>query len=219
MSTYQPPGGPPQGQPGYVPPQDPWAPEHGGLASMPTDPIPQTYDPQPYVTGGDVWSQATVQHGGQSVLMTPIPEAPPRNRAGLLAIIFLAVLVLGGGGGYATYYFVKKHGETTQTPVADYQKVAVGQCMVNRGTDENNPDMRISACTEVNSYKVVRVVRGDDVPRDRSTGDVEPKSASASACAGLKYDNFYVYWDTKAPAQNVVICLANNTTTPTATGR
>src|SRR5262245_37194719 len=141
MSTYEPPGGPPQGPPGYVPPQDPWAgPEHpGGLASMPTDPIPQQYEP-PY-TGGDVWSQATVQHGGQSI---PI-QTPQRNRAGLLAIIFLAVLVLGGGGGYATYYFVRKHGTPGPTaPPNDLQTVVAGDCMVNVGT-EADPDMRKSS--------------------------------------------------------------------------
>jgi hypothetical protein len=212
-----------------VPPQDPWAPEHGGLASMPTDPIPQpqpqpyepqsyepqSYEPQPYVTGGDVWGQPTVQHGGQSVLMT---AETPRNRAGLLAIIFLAVLVLGGGGGYATYYFVKKHGETTDTALADYEKVTVGQCMINQSTDPEQPDMHISPCTEANSFKVVRVVHGDAVPRDHSTGNVDPKSASAQVCAGLKYDNFYAYWDTNAPSQNVVICLAFNTNTASPTG-
>ena len=209
MSTYQPPGGPPQGSPGYVPPQDPWAGlEHGGgLASMPTDPIPQQYE-QPSPTGGEVWSQATVQHGGP---LGPAIAEPQRSRAGLLAIIFLAVLVLGGGGGYAAFYLVKKHGETTtstNTPLTDRQKAVVGDCMVNAGT-EATPNLQIVACSTANSLKVVKVVRGDAVPRD-SQGVVNPKTASAAICASLKYDNYYVYWDPDAPAQNVVICLAMN---------
>src|SRR5262245_33862313 len=52
MSTYQPPGGQPsEGTPSYSQPQDPWATGHDhGLASVPTDPIPQQYDP--YAHGG-----------------------------------------------------------------------------------------------------------------------------------------------------------------------
>jgi hypothetical protein len=214
MSTYQPPGGPPSGPPGYVPPQDPWAvPEHGGLASVPTDPIPHSYEQQQYPTGSDVWGAATVQHGGQSGLLV---AEPTRNRAGLLAVIFMVVLVLGGGGGYATYYFVRKHGEATAITQTDRDKAQVGQCMVNRGTDPDHPVMELAACTEANSYKIVKVARGTSVPRD-TNGEVEPKSASATVCAGLKYDNFYVYWDSNAPAQNVVICLAQNQSTVTPT--
>jgi hypothetical protein len=215
MSTYQPPGGPPSGPPGYVPPQDPWAgPEHGGLASMPTDPMPHAYEQPPYPTGSDVWGAPTVQHGGQSGLL----GEPQRSRAGLLAIIFLAVLVLGGGGGYATYYFVRKHGETTTLSQADRDRAQVGQCMVNNGT-AIDPNMALATCTAANSYTVVKVVRGNDVPRD-SNNEVEPKSAAAAVCAGQKYDNFYAYWDSNAPAQNVILCLAVNANTVTPpTGR
>jgi hypothetical protein len=230
-----------------VPPQDPWAGlEHGGgLASVPTDPIPQ-HEPQQYPTGGEVWSQATVQHSGQvgpgqfgpgqfgpgqfgpgqfgsgqfgSGQLGPAVPERPRNRAGLLAIIFLAVLVLGGGGGYAAFYFVKKHGDSTtaSTPPPDWQRANVGDCMVNSGT-EASPKMGLAACTATNSFKVVKVVRGTAVPRD-SAGVVNPKTASAALCAGLKYDNYYAYWDTEEPAQNVVLCLALNTNTASpATG-
>jgi hypothetical protein len=217
MSTYQPPGGPPPGPPGYVPPQDPWAVgDHGGLASVPTDPIPHSYEPQPYPTGSDVWGAATVQQGGQSGVQGVEPQ---RSRAGLLAIIFLAVLVLGGGGGYATYYFVRKNGETAVVCQLDRCTVQVGQCMVNMGTKEN-PDMHIADCGAANSYTAVKVVRGDGVPRDNSSGEVSPGTAAATVCAGQKWDNYYVYWDSKAPTQNVVVCLAENvkTVTPT-TGR
>ena len=213
MSTYQPPGGPPPGPPGYVPPQDPWGvPEHGGLASVPTDPIPHSYEQQPYPTGSDVWGAPTVQHGGQ--FGAPGVE-PQRSRAGVLAIIFLAVLVLGGGGGYATYYFVRKHGETPATCLLDRCTVQVNQCMVNSGT-KDAPDMHISDCVTANSYTAVKVVRGDGVPRDGS-GEVNPSSAAATVCAGQRWDNYYVYWDSKAPSQNVVVCLAENTNTKTVT--
>jgi hypothetical protein len=242
MSTYQPPGGTPPGPPGppgYVPPQDPWAvPEHGGIASVPTDPIPQHYEPpsfeppqyeqpryeqpqydQPqYSIGGDVWAQPTVAQGGpySSPMMPPQPQ---RNRFWMLALIFVAVLLLGGGGVYAGFYFVKHRGSTSQPPAQPgLQAVQVNQCLVNAGTKED-PDMQISACSAPNSYKAVKVVHGNAVPRD-SNNVVDPKPAAASVCAGQKYDNFYAYWDTDAPDQNLIICLALNldTVTPTTTG-
>ena len=215
MSTYQPPGGPPPGPPGYVPPQDPWAVgDNGGLASVPTDPIPQSYQ-QPYPTGSDVWGAATVPHGGQPGV---VGVEPQRSRAGLLAIIFLAVLVLGGGGGYATYYFVKKHGEAAAVCQLDRCTVQVGQCMINLGTKEH-PDMHISDCGTANSYTAVKVVRAGGVPRD-GNGEVDPPSAAATVCAGQRWDNYYVYWDSKAADQNVVVCLAENAATMTpSTGR
>jgi hypothetical protein len=221
MSTYQPPGGAPQGPPGYVPPQDPWAvPEHGGLASMPTDPIPQQYDqpryeqPQ-YPTGGDVWAQPTVAHGGQYAAPTMAP--PQRNRVWMLVIIFVAVLVLGGGGVYAGFYFVKNRPTNTPTTAqTDLQSVQVGDCLVNVGT-ATDPDMRRSACTVENSFKAVKVVRGDAVPRDGS-GVVNAKAAAGVVCAGTRYENYYAYWDTDAPAQNVMICLVANAGSGPATG-
>ena len=62
----------------------------------------------------------------------------------------------------------------------------------------------------------MKVVRGNGVPRDGS-GEVNPSSAAATVCAGQRWDNFYVYWDSKAPDQNVVVCLAENTNTKTVT--
>ena len=59
MSTQQPPGGPAEG--GYAQPQDPWGGYEPGVASVPTDPIPQQYPP---MGPGDVWSQSTVAQGG-----------------------------------------------------------------------------------------------------------------------------------------------------------
>jgi hypothetical protein len=212
-----------------VPPQDPWAvPEHGGLASVPTDPIPQQYEqpryeqPQPqyeqppYPTGGEVWGQPTILHGGQYGPSTMAPQ-PQRNRAGMLAIIFVAVLLLGGGGVYAGFYFVKNRGSSTPPATASgLQSVQVNQCLVNAGTAAN-PDMQISSCTAPNSFKAIKVVHGDAVPRD-SHNVVDPKSAAASVCAGTQYNNFYAYWDTEAPTQNFLICLAQNPGTATTTG-
>jgi hypothetical protein len=255
MSTYQPPGEPPQGPPGYVLPQDPWAiPEHGGLASMPTDPIPQQqeqpeyappqyeqpqyeqpqyeqpqyeqpqyeqpqyappqYGQPQYPTGSDVGAQPTVAHDGQ--FGQPMMPQPQRNRAGMLAIIFVAVLVLGGGGVYAGFYFVKNRGSNNPPATqSGLQAVQVNQCLVNAGT-QADPDMQLSSCSAPNSFKAVKVVHGDAVPRD-SHGVVDPKPAAATVCGGQKYDYFYAYWDPEAPAQYLIICLAQNLDTVRAT--
>src|SRR6187549_3396009 len=76
MSTSQPPGGPPEG--GYAQPQDPWAGGYEpGLASVPTDPIPQQYDPYSSVPPGEIWSQATAIQGGPYGY---VPQQPPPAR-------------------------------------------------------------------------------------------------------------------------------------------
>jgi hypothetical protein len=193
---------------------------------MPTDPIPPQQYEQQYPTGSDVWSQATVLQGGQTGptgytgptggYTGSVAEPRQGSRAGLLAIIFLAVVVLGGGGGYAAYYFVHKQTAPAPLNLADRQKAVVGDCMVNNGTNAA-PDMHITGCTTANSYKVVKVARGDDVPR-ASNGKVDPNSAAATVCGSLDYKNFYVYWDENASDQNVVICLALNGNASTATG-
>jgi hypothetical protein len=224
MSTFQPPGGQqqPPAPPAFVPPQDPWGGGfEQGVASVPTDPIPQQqfdqYAQPP--AGGDVWSQQTVAHGGQ------YPQAPKqRGRGGAIAVVILAILVLGGGGGYAAYYVVKQHGTTTTTTTTattpptrlDLSKVVQGDCIMNVGT-ATAPVMQSTACTTANSFKVLRVMRGATIPR-AADGSLDRNTTSPQVCAGLQYDNYYAFWEDDDRTKDVFLCLAANgaaTTSPT----
>lgn len=215
MSTYQPPGGPqqPPAPPAFVPAQDPWGGGfEQGVASVPTDPIPQQqfdqYAPQP---SGDMWSQQTVAHGGQ---YAPVPQ--PRGRGGVIALVILAVVVLGGGGGYAAYYLVKRHGTgsaavtTATTPPGklDLAKVVQGDCILNVGTLKA-PIMQSAACTTAGSFKVIRVARGATIPR-APDGSLDRNTTSPQVCAGLQYDNFYAYWEDNDRSKDVFLCLSAN---------
>jgi hypothetical protein len=212
MSTFQPPGGQPaDGPAAYPQPQDPWAGEHG-LASVPTDPIPQQYGPY---TPGDVWSQQTVAHGGQ---YSYVPAEQPKSRTGLVIGIFLAILLLGGGGGFAAWYVIKNQnantGTTTPTTppvtvtkaVFNPNAVAVGQCIVNHGTNDA-PDIEVVECATQGSYKVVKIAKGADLPEgeDGKLGS----STSTAVCQGVKFDRWYAY-DDADNTKDVFFCLTNN---------
>jgi hypothetical protein len=150
MSTYQPPGEPPS----YAQPQDPWAGTQG-VASAPTDPIPQT--PQQYgqfapgVAAPSVWTQETISHGGYDY----VPQE--RSRLGMYVLIILAVIVFGGGGGYGAYRWISSLNppETTvdptsstgtspstgstspgELPQVDPASIKVGECIYNTTPDD-----------------------------------------------------------------------------------
>jgi len=168
MSTYQPPGGQqPEGTPGYAQPQDPW--EGGfepGLASVPTDPIPQQYDPygnaytQPGSGQDGVWSQQTVAQGGYS----GYAPQPQKSKAGMIVLVSLIVVLLAGGGGFGAWWLTthppnSDPGTSPTTPgpgpattpaattpgtepsVFDPLVVNVGDCLINDNPgDPNNPN-------------------------------------------------------------------------------
>jgi hypothetical protein len=221
MSTYQPPGGPPpDGTPSYAQPQDPWAGGfEQGVASVPTDPIPQQYDS--YVPGavpGEVWAQQTVVHGGQPYAYVPQPQ---RSKAGVVIAVFLAVLVLGGGGGYAAYYVTTHRSPTGTNPTAgpttpnttvpaafDPYAVKVGDCLVNKGT-AGSPSMSTAKCTDAQSYKVLKVTRGADIP-EGADGKFDAATTSVHECAGTGYQSWYGYKDAYSQDKDLFFCLANN---------
>jgi len=219
MSSYQPPGGqPPQGPPAYTPPQDPWGGAYEqGVASVPTDPIPQQQYGQYPPAGNDAWSQPTVPHGGQYTYVEK-----RRGRAGLLTVIFIAVLVLGGGGGYATYYFVKKQGGSallngnppattaTTTPATttwDPHVVKVGDCIVNKGTAAH-VDMQLSPCSQPDSFKVIKVVTGSSIPE--GAADKFDGTTSLAECGDTPSQNWYGYQDDRDDSKDVFLCLTHN---------
>jgi hypothetical protein len=226
MSTYQPPGGqPPEGTPSYAQPQDPWASgQDHGLASVPTDPIPQQYDPYAHgLTGADVFSQETVAHGGQPYGY--VPQPPQRGKAGLIAVVFLAVLVLGGGGGFAAWYVTTQQRTPTPGPTGTVQAttssapsatvaasfdphdINVGDCITNKGT-LSDPKVEFSACTK-GSFKVIKKLEGASIV-ENAAGNFDAETTSVAACAGTGFESWYGYKDVSDQKKDVFFCLLNN---------
>lgn len=229
MSTYQPPGGqPPEGSPSYAQPQDPWATGHDhGLASVPTDPIPQQYDP--YAQGlppGDGWAQPTVAHGGQPYGY--VPQPPQKSKAGVIIVVFLAILVLGGGGGFAAWYVTTQQKAATPkvtnspSPSAspatsvtsasvsastDPHTIKVNDCITNKGT-EKNPKVAISSCAP-GSYKVIKKLEGASIV-ENAEGAFDAATTSVAACAGTGFQSWYGYKDVSDESKDVFFCLKNN---------
>jgi hypothetical protein len=228
MSYQQSGGQPPETPPGYAQPQDPWA---GGFepgqASVPTDPIPQQYDPYTYAQG-DPWSQQTVPHGGYAGYP---PTAPPRNRALAITLTVVIVLLLGAGAGYGAWYLATgKNGNggtgspttpatkvttpaqttpaITTPPAFDAHGVAVGDCLINGGTADD-PDMKVVPCTTPKSYKVIKVVQGTAI-HENAEGKFDAKTTSVAECKGTGYDSWYAYDDEDDDAKDVFFCMTDN---------
>lgn len=211
---------PPEGA--YAQPQDPW--EGGyepGLASVPTDPIPeQRFEGYP-PAGSDLWSQQTVAHGGY------VPQRSS-NRTGMIVLIVLIVLVLGGGGGYAAYYVTSKRNATanpttdptstgaptTSAPAQfDPYAVEVDNCIRNRNTAnvptpddvDPNPDIEIVPCTTDDSYKVIKIVEGEQL-KENAQGELDRDTTAPDACGDTPYKFWYAY-DATDDTQDLFFCL------------
>jgi hypothetical protein len=226
MSTYQPPGGkPPEGAPGYSQPQDPW--EGGfepGMASVPTDPIPQRYEGYgPYGPGhqGEIWSQQTMAQGGPYGY---VPQQPPKSRAGLIVLVILIVLLLGGGAGVGAWYFTTKRNPiggasqssspnrstsstATITPF-DPHAVKVGDCLVNLGSNDV-PDVHVAPCATKGSFKVIKVASGSGIPKGPG-GKFDRDTTSVQVCADTGYQSWYGYQSPSDHSKDVFFCMTNN---------
>ena len=211
MSLYGRPAGPFPGQP-----QDPWqgaqAPDpdsgsHGFRAHE-----PQRYD-QWGGTGYDPPPPAHEWGPPQA------PQGPGRSGSGLLIglAVVLALLVIGGGGT-ALYLLSRDTGgsvatggpstlpsasapsvsATSTTPSAaptgvpntDTRNAKVGDCLVNRGT-ENKPDMRKVECA-TETYQVLKRLDG---------------TADRKKCDGTPNLTDWYYFDSPDPASDFVLCL------------
>ncbi len=213
MSTQQPPGGGQDGGSGYTPPQDPWSGFEPGLASMPTDPIPQqheSYPTGPTVSAGN-WAPAAPPGPPPQF---PMPPAK-KSRAGVVSIVVILVLLLGGGGGYVVYRYLKEPakptGSTTlptaaTTTVFPYT-VEVGDCLVNVGS-KNAPVMAPADCSTPGSYKVIKIARGADIPLGPSD-KFDANTTSAQVCKGTGYQSWYGYQMADA-RDNLFFCMTNN---------
>jgi hypothetical protein len=231
--TYQAPGGQqPEGTPAYAQPQDPWAGGYEqGVASVPTDPIPQQYDPYPHgLVPGGVWTQETELHGAPY----GYAPAPPRSRTGLFLLVFLLVVVLGGGGGFAAWWIISNPGNQTpptttpststnpqstapqviaNCPISnasgafDPCSVEVGDCLFNQGTDDL-PDIKTSACSVAKSFKVIKISRGVSI--EESPDGKFDQSTSVTECKDTGYEAWYGYQDALDDNKDVFFCLTKN---------
>jgi hypothetical protein len=212
---------PPEGA--YAQPQDPW--EGGyepGLASVPTDPIPeQRFDGYP---PADLWSQQTVAQGGY------VAQPPARNRTGMIVLIVLIVLILGGGGGYAAYYVTSKRnptadptadptpsGQPTTTATAtqfDPYAVQPDNCLRNNNGDvpdpntvDPHPQIEIVPCTTEGSYRVIKIVKGEEL-LENPDGKLDQNTTAPAACKDTGYKFWYAY-DATDNTQDLFFCLVS----------
>jgi hypothetical protein len=215
-------GGAPEGAPGYSQPQDPWAGGYEpGLASMPTDPIPQQYE-QPYAVRPELWSQATAGPAGPP--QPPYgPPAGKRSNAAMIVGVILLVLVLGGGGGFAAYKYLTRNtaptptpstspsasgpSDTLTTPTTFPYTVQTGDCMVNNGTAAA-PAMGPASCSTPGSYKVVKRVMGADIP-EGPDGKFDRDTTSVKECAGTGFQTWYGY-QAGDDRLDIFFCMTNN---------
>ena len=216
MSTQQPPGGAPEG--GYAQPQDPWGGYEPGVASVPTDPFPQQYDPY-NAPPGQVWSQDTVAHGGRYGY---VPQQPPKRSTGKVIGVALAVLIVAGGAGYAAYRLVGPQQGVTTTPttqstttppntttapaVFDPHTVNVGDCIANSGSDDD-PQLAVVPCTTPGSYKILKVLTGEDIP-EGPEGTFDRDTTSVQSCKDTGYKSWYGYQDASDDTKDVFFCMS-----------
>ena len=228
MSTYQPPGEPPS----YAQPQDPWAGSQG-VASAPTDPIPQPPQQQGQFAQGiaapSVWTQETVSHGGYEY----VPHE--RSRVGTYVLVILAVIVFGGGGGYGAYRWISSLPSNT-TPPADTSPSAgsstpgsagpgpsptveaaalkLGDCILNTTPDNpatevvEAPTMVRSDCSTKDSYKVIKIKVGEEIP-EGPRGTFDKDVTAPEVCKGTGYEAYFA-WDSTDDTRDYFFCLTTN---------
>jgi hypothetical protein len=207
MTSYQP-GEPPS----YTAPQDPWS-AAPGVATPPTDPIPQPPRGQfaPGVASpvapppSNVWAQETIAHD----------DRRPPGRTGLYVLVTVLVLVLGGAGGYGAWYLItqricaagsancnpqsqqtQQQTQSTQStdPVFDPAIVKVGDCLVNHGTPED-PKMRVESCNTPGAFRVLYIKKGKDIP-ENANGEFDRQTTGPAVCGDVPdWDNSWFGWD------------------------
>jgi hypothetical protein len=203
--TYQP------GEQPYAPPQDPWAGDQG-QAAAPTDPIPQPVRGQftPGVASPSVWAQETVAHSDPY----PSDGGGGGGRTGLYLLVVLLVVVLGGAGGFGAWWaitnYASNRGTSAASPTATddpntpspsstemrvstatFDLLAVGDCLINRGTPEA-PEMFRVPCDWPGDLEVVQIIRKQSGPglQENEAGRFDLDTARA-VCGDLPRFNMY----------------------------
>jgi hypothetical protein len=220
--TYQP------GEQPYTQPQDPWL-NTQGLASAPTDPLPALARGSghfaPGVASPVAWSAETVAHSDPY-----LPAEKTGGRAGLYVLVALLVVVLGGAGGFGAWWAITNYGgswatpstSNTTTPAGEEsptpeptelayrpELVEVGTCLTNRGTIER-PQMWIVPCDRADTYEVLKVVKGADIPKD-AAGAFTEEATATPVCADVPSDSWFG-WNSPNDAQDHFYCMRTNVT-------
>jgi hypothetical protein len=224
--TYQ------SGEPSYVPPQDPWSGEQGTV-SAPTEPLPApTRDPgqfAPGVASPADWSPST---GSDRDLVTLSPSqmsSAPRRRTGLYILVFLLVAAIGGAVGFASWWVTGHYAEQigigsadpsetttssepTASPTLSGQRyhpdlVEVGSCLTNRGA-EGRPEMWVVPCDEPDTYRVLKVLAGAEIPEGMDEKFREEATAQA-LCSDVAW-NAWFGWDSDVDALDHFYCMRSN---------
>lgn len=228
--TYQP------GEPSYVPPQDPWADTYGG-ASAPTEPLPAPEPSRgpgqfaPGVASPVDWSRSTIA-----------PDDPVTStssggsRAGLYVLVFLLTAVLAGAGGISSWWLTSRYAgqiagrqptgtstttsadpSPTPTPtqaefIYDPRRVKEGDCLTNRGT-AGQVEMWVVPCDQPDTYLVLKVVPGDDIPADKRDTFHLPDTARAlhaELCADEPMSDAWFGFNAPNDANDHFYCLTRN---------
>lgn len=246
MSMYGPPGGPYPGQPqdpwqpsqsrdpydtpadqyGNNPPRD-WASDHSPGQAGYGQPYQSGYEPAGYQPAGGyevgAYNAGYVDAGygeqnfPQGEVWGP-PQAPERNRSGLLVGGVIALILITVAGGTAYYLLNRDSGdksgnESTATPSLsatassrpngassgtnsdpavgeDARMAKIGDCLVNRGT-EQQPDMRKVACAP-GTYQVLKRIDG---------------TADKARCDGTPNLTDWYFYDHPDNSHDFVLCL------------
>jgi len=219
MTSYQP------GEPGYTAPQDPWS-GAPGVASPPTDPIPQAPRGQfapgvaaPVPPPPSVWSQETIAHSD------PYRPPPRSGRTGLYILVTMVVLVLGGAGGFGAWYLITERicpgdgpcNAQPQSPTTEASTdadafqpdaVRVGDCLVNHGT-ATNARMKIEPCETVGALRVLKIEHGEQI-LENSAGKFDRPTTADPICTGVTgWDQSWFAWNSTDDTQDYFYCLDN----------
>jgi hypothetical protein len=129
----------------------------------------------------------------------PVPREPAGSRALLVVLVTVLVIVLCGGGLAGLYLLGKGNqsssgdgstGHPSTSTTVDPTTIAIGQCMVNDGTDEV-PKIRIVTCTP-GTLKVIGKINGT-VDKDQ--------------CKQIAGANRAYYYKTKNDTGDFLLCL------------
>ena len=236
MSTYQPPGEPPS----YAQPQDPWAGTQG-VASAPTDPIPQAAAPHGQFAPGCGRAER-VDPGDRSRTAGTTYVPQQRSRVGTYVLVILAVIVFGGGGGYGAYRWIASmtpHNTATSwptgirgistpgssgpatTPTVAAAALNVGDCILN--TTPDNPATPCGRGSDHGAFGLLGegFIQGH---QDRGSGSRSqrvrraPSTRTVTApevCKGTGYEAYFA-WDSTDDIAGLLLLPHHQLTRPPA---
>jgi len=103
------------------------------------------------------------------------------------------------------------NGATATSPPAhapfDPRAAQVGNCIFNFGTDKK-PDMGYVDCGKAQSFKIIKISTGVDIP-EGPKGEFDTNVTAVAECGDTEYQNWYAY-DESDDTKDVFYCLTKN---------